>query len=270
MAVIRRPRTTPTTDESKANPFPDLPDPLVLKNGKKVKDAKTWWNQRRPEIVEDFDREIYGRVPKVTPKVNWELTGTTEEKNGDVPIIVKKLVGARRQFRVPAHHRRYPVDAHDARRRHRSRARHHGVRRRIWPWPRGGSWTRRRTTRRPRRTASANRTHLAAAGFSPRAGAYAMLVPNSIQADNGAGLTQGVIGLVNKGQPRKLEDWGAPTRLGAGARVRALDYFETDKSVDAKRISMTATRATARRPWSRWPTISASPSRSPAPPARAA
>lgn len=47
-------------DESKANPFPNLPDALMLKNGKRVKDAKTWWNKRRPEIVEDFDREIYG------------------------------------------------------------------------------------------------------------------------------------------------------------------------------------------------------------------
>src|ERR1700730_17095665 len=46
-------------DESKANPYPDLPDPLTLKNGKKVTDAKTWWDKRRPEIVEDFDREIY-------------------------------------------------------------------------------------------------------------------------------------------------------------------------------------------------------------------
>ena len=54
-------------DESKANPYPGLPDPLVLKNGKKVTTAKMWWDQRRPEIVEDFDREIYGRVPKVTP-----------------------------------------------------------------------------------------------------------------------------------------------------------------------------------------------------------
>ncbi|HEV8485795.1 MAG TPA: acetylxylan esterase, partial [Blastocatellia bacterium] len=50
-------------DESKANPYPSLPDPLVLKNGKKVTTAKMWWNQRRSEIVEDFDREIYGRVP---------------------------------------------------------------------------------------------------------------------------------------------------------------------------------------------------------------
>src|SRR5271156_5547330 len=54
-------------DESKANPYPVLPDPLVLKNGKKVTASKMWWDQRRPEIVEDFDREIYGRVPAVTP-----------------------------------------------------------------------------------------------------------------------------------------------------------------------------------------------------------
>src|ERR1700724_521131 len=50
-------------DESKANPYPDLPDPLVLKNGRRVKTPEIWWRERRPEIVEDFDREIYGRVP---------------------------------------------------------------------------------------------------------------------------------------------------------------------------------------------------------------
>src|SRR5216683_2799416 len=63
-------------DESRANPYPNLPDPLVLKNGKHVKDAKTWWGKRRAEIVEDFDREIYGRVPKITPGVKWELIST--------------------------------------------------------------------------------------------------------------------------------------------------------------------------------------------------
>src|SRR5258708_30633912 len=80
-------------DEAKANPYPTLPDPLVLKNGEKVTTSKIWWNQRRPEIVEDFDREIYGRVPKVTPKVKWEVTSTTRDMNGEVPVITKKLLG---------------------------------------------------------------------------------------------------------------------------------------------------------------------------------
>jgi len=76
-------------DEAKANPYPTLPDPLVLKNGKKVTTSKIWSNQRRAEIVEDFDREIYGRVPKVTPKVKWEVTSTTQEMNGDVPVSLR-------------------------------------------------------------------------------------------------------------------------------------------------------------------------------------
>src|SRR5208283_530833 len=45
------------------------------------------------EIVEDFDREIYGPVPKIVPKVNWEVTSTAEGVNGDVPILTRTLVG---------------------------------------------------------------------------------------------------------------------------------------------------------------------------------
>jgi len=80
-------------DESKANPYPNLPDALLLKNGRRVTSARIWWSQRRPEIVADFDREVYGRVPKNVPKVNWEVASTTNEKNGEVPVIVRKLVG---------------------------------------------------------------------------------------------------------------------------------------------------------------------------------
>src|SRR5262245_56738179 len=70
-------------DEARVNHDLKLPDPLVLKNGQKVTSGEMWWKQRRPEIVEDFDREIYGRVPKDTPKVRWEVTEKKEEKVGD-------------------------------------------------------------------------------------------------------------------------------------------------------------------------------------------
>src|ERR1044071_4348397 len=65
-------------DQEKANPYPDLPDPLKLKNGKKVTTKAAWWNQRRPEIIEDFEREVVGRVPKNLPKITWEVTKTAE------------------------------------------------------------------------------------------------------------------------------------------------------------------------------------------------
>src|SRR5580693_3706359 len=58
-------------DESKANPFPNLPDPLTLNNGEKVTTAKMWWDERRPEIVEMYETEVYGRVPNNIPKVTW-------------------------------------------------------------------------------------------------------------------------------------------------------------------------------------------------------
>ena len=58
-----------------------------------------------------------------------------------------------------------------------------------------------------------------------------------MQADNGAGLTEGIIGLVNKGQPRKLDDWGA-LRAWAWGASRALDYFESDKAVDPKQVGI--------------------------------
>ena len=81
------------TDESKAIQYKSLPDPLTLNNGKKVTSAKVWWNKRPPEIVEDFDREVYGRMPKHTPSVNWEVVNTKNDTIGKIPAITKKLVG---------------------------------------------------------------------------------------------------------------------------------------------------------------------------------
>jgi hypothetical protein len=64
-----------------------------------------------------------------------------------------------------------------------------------------------------------------------------MINPTSIQADNGAGITRGVIGLVNKGQPRHPDDWGA-LRAWAWGAARGLDYLETDAAVDAKHVGI--------------------------------
>jgi hypothetical protein len=216
-------------DESKANPYPKLPDPLVLKNGKKVAKAADWWSKRRPEIVEDFDREIYGRVPKVTPKVKWEVTRTANEMNGEVPVIAKQLVGH-------ADNSSYPQITVDIQMTLTTPANASGPVPVIVEF--GGGFGGGRAGATP-----AGRGGPGFAGPTwqqqvlARGWGYAQLVPNSIQADNGAGLTQGIIGLVNKGQPRKADDWGA-LRAWAWGASRALDYFETDKAVDARRIGI--------------------------------
>ena len=215
-------------DESKANPYPDLPDPLTLKNGKKVKNAKVWWNERRPEIVDDFDREVYGRVPKITPKVNWEVTSTTDETVGDTPVITKKLVGhvdnssdpeitvnIQLQLTTPAKAAGpVPVIMEFGFIGNPFAGR--GGRAGFPAPPPGPTW----------------QQQVLAKGWG-----YAIIAPNSIQADNGAGLTAGIIGLCNHGQRRKPEDWGA-LRAWAWGASRALDYFETDKAVDAKQVGI--------------------------------
>ena len=76
-------------DESIANPCPQLPDVLTTKNGKKVTTADMWWKQRRPEIVEDFEREMYGRLPKNIPKVTWTVKVTDREFVNRIPVIAK-------------------------------------------------------------------------------------------------------------------------------------------------------------------------------------
>src|SRR5207248_1882324 len=81
------------SDETKVDQHLSLPDPLMLKDGRKVTTPETWWKQRRPEIVEDFDREIYGRVPKDVPKVHWEAMRSFREMSGDIPVITREAIG---------------------------------------------------------------------------------------------------------------------------------------------------------------------------------
>ncbi len=213
-------------DESKANPYPTLPDPLVMKNGKKVTTAKMWWDQRRPEIVEDFDREIYGRMPKVTPPVKWEVVNTTNETNGDVPVITKQLVGHVDNSSYPADHRRHSTIPLDARQRDRPRPGHHGIR--LSSDPRAA------VVAAP---AAPHRSAPGSSRFSPKAGATRPSRPPAFRPITARVSPRESSVSSNKGEPRKPDDWGA-LRAWAWGASRALDYFETDKAVDAKRVGI--------------------------------
>lgn len=93
MAAIHPPRTPPNCDEAKGNPYPQLPAVLTLANGRPVKDAKTWWEKRRPEFVELFDREVYGRQPEGVPGVTWTVQESREDVVGGKPVLFRKLRG---------------------------------------------------------------------------------------------------------------------------------------------------------------------------------
>ncbi|HWD41689.1 MAG TPA: hypothetical protein VG944_22800, partial [Fimbriimonas sp.] len=87
------PNNQTTFDEATANSYKDsMPDVLTMKNGTRVTKASQW-PRRRKEIVEDFEREVYGRIPRHTPTVTWEVTDTTQGDSGGIPTVTKKLVG---------------------------------------------------------------------------------------------------------------------------------------------------------------------------------
>jgi hypothetical protein len=61
--------------------------------------------------------------------------------------------------------------------------------------------------------------------------------PPRPEGQTGGGLTRGIIGLTNKGQPRKPDQWGS-LRAWAWGASRGLDYLETDSRVDSKRVGI--------------------------------
>lgn len=78
-------------DKSKIKPY-TLPKLLVFENGTEVKTPDDW-QKRRKEIVELFNREMYGRVPENMPSVDWEIISEKDTLVGEYPATVKELVG---------------------------------------------------------------------------------------------------------------------------------------------------------------------------------
>ncbi len=224
-------------DPARANPYRDLPDALILKNGQKVTTADMWWKQRRPEIVEDFEHEIIGRVPKNVPRVTWTITTQVVDRVvGEIPVNARQLVGHVDNSACPSIEVNIqmtlvtPANANGA------------VPVLIMFGGFGGGGF----PGRPGEPASTPRGGFGGGNFADppsteqliAAGwGYATISPGSIQPDNGAGLTKGIIGLVNKGQPRKPDDWGS-LRAWAWGAARGLDYLETDPTVDARKVGI--------------------------------
>jgi lysophospholipase L1-like esterase len=214
-------------DPAKADPFPDWPDPLTLKDGRKVATAEMWWKERRLQIAADFEREVYGSVPKGVPTVSWAVAETVETSVGGQPVVARRVVGHVDNSAHPA----LTVDIKMAV---------------VLPVNAKGPVPALimfgfgnmpgepvfRFPGLPEPAAPPSTDQLIAAGWG-----YVSLATTSIQADNGAGLTEGIIGLTNQGRRRTPEQWGT-LRAWAWGAARALDYLETLPAVDAKRVGI--------------------------------
>jgi len=211
---MQRPSGPANYDETKANPYP-MTNPLRMQSGKMVTDSATWWNERRPEILHAFETEIYGRIPVDAPKVTWTVSSV--DTSGTEGATVKKVVGQVDNSGWPAASAHIDLTLYIPK----------GA---TGPVPvivedvSGNASV-------PARDPSGLPLILAKGWGCATASTY------TVQADSGAGFTTGVIGIVNHGQPRQPDQWGALAAWSWGLS-RAIDYLETDKDVDAKRLGI--------------------------------
>ena len=214
----------PNYDEAKANPAA-LPDPLVLADGRRVTSAKDWWSVRRPQIVAAMEAALYGHRPAVLPKVVWTVVQTRDTAEFGVPAIEKTLDGRLDNAAAPAievHIKAVVVTPKDA-----------IAAGRRTPVVLAVNWLKVPAgLNLPPDPNPDYRGMILKKGWS-----YAIYDPTSVQADNGAGLTSGVIGLVNRGRPRMLDDWGALSAWAWGAS-RVVDALEADPNIDASRVAI--------------------------------
>ena len=206
-------------DEAKVRPYV-LPSLLKMPSGPSVRTASDWWSERRRQLQELFDREIYGRVPATAPVIHWELKSTEQrlkatkevttlhyvgkatenaklaieldvtlpiKANRPVPLILE--LGFPEGFHFPG----FPPPANS-----------------------GPDWTEQ---------------------IISRGWGYAILVPSTVQPDDGAGLSEGVIGIASRGQARSPDQWGA-LRAWAWGASRAFDLLARDPRIDSKHIGV--------------------------------
>jgi hypothetical protein len=255
-------------DESKANPSPNLPDPLKLNDGRMVTTPKQWWDVRRPQLVDAFAQDVYGRVPAHLPKVTWEVVATDREMLGGRPVIAKALIGhvdnsaypqiavnIRMTLVVPANVTKpvpvlmmfgsagFPAPNEPStdeleRINIAEKAllveKDPSLKKVLADHP---AWE-------PEKPVPFSFPQFNADGDPPstweliaNGWGFVSFDPQSVQADNGAGLTRGIIGLANMGKPRKPDQWGSLRAWAWGAGT-GLEYLMTDSAVDAKHIGI--------------------------------
>ncbi|MFL0161117.1 alpha/beta hydrolase family protein [Aquirufa salirivi] len=211
-------------DESKATIYPHLPAVLQLNNGKLVDSKRSWNYHRKPEIVEDFEKEIYGRIPDNIPPISWKIISTENKTMAGFPVEVQKLKGTVENRRFPSISVQMEVTIGFRKDLKKAMP---AMMELAWVFPPGMN----------RPPAPANEIpwteQVIAKGW-----AFIQLNPTSVQADHGAGLKSGIIGLMNRGEFRKADDWGS-LRAWAWGASKVLDYLETLPQIKYTHVGIT-------------------------------
>lgn len=226
-------------DEAKVGAY-TLPDPLVLANGKPVRDAKTWYNKRRPEIVRLFEDNQYGRGPgrpkgmrfdvfdKGTPALDGKAIRrqvtvyfSPDKAGPKMDLLIYLPAGARKPV---------PLLLNLGFGANVSAVNDPGVKA-------GEVWG--RDKKKVPATSGGGFGRLNVAPFLDKGIGVATVYYGDVEPDFLGGVPNGVRALYLKpGQKEPAaNEWGAIAAWAWGLS-RAMDYFETDAQVDAKRVAI--------------------------------
>lgn len=206
-------------DEANVRPY-TLPAVLKIQSGKPVRTAADWWTRRRPELVRLFDREMYGRVPATAPVIHWQIKSSEKRSKAGVAATTRHYVGT--AAGDPKLAIQLDVTLPDKARGPVPLILELG-------FPEGFHF--------PGFPARANAGPDWTEQVIGRGWGYAIIVPYTVQPDDGAGLSEGVIGIAGHGRPRANDEWGA-LRAWAWGASRAYDVFARDPLIDRRRVAV--------------------------------
>jgi hypothetical protein len=243
-AFAQRPGTN--YDESKVPQY-TLPDPLVMSSGERVRDARTWTARRRPEILEMYTTEVFGRSPAKPAKLDAELTSIDRLALGgkairkQVTVFFRRPDGPRMDILIylPAAAKKpVPLFLGLGFQGNQSVSADPGIKL-AEEWVRDPATKKmvKRLAPESSRGSAASRwqvDQILAHGYG-----LATVYYGDIEPDFDGGVQYGIRPLFFKaGQTATATDEWAAIGAWAWGLSRAMDYLETDRDVDAHRVAV--------------------------------
>ncbi len=195
-----------------------LPDPLTALNGKRVKTGKMWSESRRGEILELFRENVYGRIPESYYTKSFSVVNNDiNAMDGDATLKQVDIIIGSGEDTLVIHlslfipnkvEKPVPVflliNNRDPENIDPSRM----IKSEFWP----------------------------AEEVISRGYAIAAFYNADVDPDNFDNFKNGIHGILDQGE-RRGDSWGTLAAWAWGAS-RCMDYFETDKNIDNKKVAV--------------------------------
>jgi len=238
VAIAQRPAAN--YDEAQVGSY-TLPDPLVFNNGKPVRTASDWMKRRRPELLELFAKNMFGRSPQPPRSIKYDVFDTDKKALGGKALrkqvtiyFSSKPDGPKEDLLIylPVNATK-PVPVILSLSFSGNQTASHEPQIKL-----AQVWDPKTHEKQPAPEQSRGREQETVEKVLARGYGYATIYYQDIEPDFKGGDAYGIRSLFRVGQTEPpVDSWGSIGAWSYGLS-RALDYLEKDKDVDAKRVAI--------------------------------